>query len=1055
MELPNFRLSTRIAIAAIVLVVAGAAALMFIEDARLRDVYLGERRANLEQSFHAEKLRLNQAINTLRQDVLFLSSTPPASSVVRAALNRGYGAREELEARLQQIFSAFSAVHPDYYQVRYIGVADGGRELVRIDNRAGKIEITPPVRLQTKGDRDYFKAALGLRAGEVSLSEFNLNQELGVIEQPHRPTLRAVTPVFSLSGQIFGMVVINMDVSRLLASATSGLPAGAQAYITNMDGRYLLHPDTSRSFGFELGNKDNIATDFPFLETMFNPQAPEYLPLQATATKADAQYLAAGRIYFDPGDPARFLLLTYHMPDAVVAQQIAGIPARHIAGGFVAMLLAGGMAMLVLRRTFAPLEQISAAADKITAGNHEVSLPQNGSGEIGSLANALNTMLAELSQREQEVRRVNTGLEERVKERTIELEHAQQKTRELLQELSVNQIELEMQNDELRRAQVTIEESRDRYMDLYDFAPIGYLTLTREALISEINLAGAALLGKECDKLIHSRFAHFVIPEDSDCWHRHFMRTLQHDGKQSCELILQRGDGSNFHAQLDCLRLINDDNALMVRITLTDITKRKRIEEENLRESNDRFRGTLEQAAVGITHTALDGYFRQANQKFCSLVGYTRDELMQMSFYDITFPDDMAAQECRFQQLLAGEISTFSVEKRYVRKDRSLVWANLTVSLLRAADGTPKYTIGVIEDITERKQSEALVQQFGSLLQNSFNEIYIFDAHTQHFLLTSEGAERNLGYSSDELNLLTLPDLCPLFDRENFGQAIASFSSGERQSLFFETVFHRKNGTTYSVEMRLQFMESDFPVFMAIVQDITERNRTERQLRDLAAHLQTVREEEKAGIAREIHDNLGGTLTALKMDVYWLADELSANKEATRLLEHIESMSQLLDNAVAVTRQVITDLRPTILDDLGLQAALEWYAEQFSKRTGIQCLITTCTGCCKNELDKAQTINLFRIFQESLTNIARHSGASRVEVELQYEDDEVALIISDNGCGLPEGHVIAPTSYGMLGMRERAEQQGGRINFYSPPGGGFSVTVMLPLLADNQREGEA
>jgi signal transduction histidine kinase len=230
----------------------------------------------------------------------------------------------------------------------------------------------------------------------------------------------------------------------------------------------------------------------------------------------------------------------------------------------------------------------------------------------------------------------------------------------------------------------------------------------------------------------------------------------------------------------------------------------------------------------------------------------------------------------------------------------------------------------------------------------------------------------------------------------------------------------------------------------------------ERQLREFSAHLQVIREEEKAFMAREIHDNLGGTLTALKMDLNWLLDELSANKEVTSILKHVESMSQLLDNAAVVTRRVITDLRPTILDDFGLLAALEWQAEQFQKRTGIQCRV----ACDESEsdpyeLDKTQTINLFRIFQESLTNVTRHSGASRVEVELQHENQKVIMTIIDNGCGLQEGHIVSPTSYGMLGMRERIKQLGGRINFYSPPGGGFSVTVMLPSFTDNKNKEEA
>ena len=151
---------------------------------------------------------------------------------------------------------------------------------------------------------------------------------------------------------------------------------------------------------------------------------------------------------------------------------------------------------------------------------------------------------------------------------------------ELLHELQVHQIELGMQNEELRRVQVALEESRDRYVDLYDFAPVGYLSLNREGMIAEINLTGAALLGVERNKLPHHRFAPFVATEDRDRWHRHFLSVLTRDDAQICELALQKGDGSRLYARLDCLRLSKTGKTPVVRIVLTDITGRKAIEEQ-------------------------------------------------------------------------------------------------------------------------------------------------------------------------------------------------------------------------------------------------------------------------------------------------------------------------------------------------------------------------------------------------------------------------------------------------------------------------------------------
>jgi len=224
---------------------------------------------------------------------------------------------------------------------------------------------------------------------------------------------------------------------------------------------------------------------------------------------------------------------------------------------------------------------------------------------------------------------------------------------------------------------------------------------------------------------------------------------------------------------------------------------------------------------------------------------------------------------------------------------------------------------------------------------------------------------------------------------------------------------------------------------------LDKHRKAEVALSDLTAHLQTVREEEKANLAREIHDDLGGTLTALKMEIYRLAREIPESGKSKSLLDRIASMSQLLDSAVNVTRRVITGLRPAILDDLGLLAALEWQAVQFNKRTGIECRVNCIED--KGKLDKQRSIVLFRIFQEALTNILRHSGASRVEAEFHHSDDKVALSIRDNGCGVPANHTIAPTSFGIRGMTERVEQLGGNIKFDSPPGGGFIITVVLPL----------
>jgi signal transduction histidine kinase len=198
---------------------------------------------------------------------------------------------------------------------------------------------------------------------------------------------------------------------------------------------------------------------------------------------------------------------------------------------------------------------------------------------------------------------------------------------------------------------------------------------------------------------------------------------------------------------------------------------------------------------------------------------------------------------------------------------------------------------------------------------------------------------------------------------------------------------------------------------------------------------------------------MGSHLTALKMEIYQLAVKLAEGKQTAPILKHIESMTHLIDRTVNVTRQVINDLHPAILDDLGLVAALEWEGENFRNRTGIACeILSSEEHDGESRLDKAQRINLFRIFQEALTNVLRHSGATRVEVEFLQGDEEVILAVCDNGCGFPENHTIAPTSYGLRSMRERVAQLGGQIKFDVSPGGGLNIAVILPLAAADNTE---
>lgn len=221
---------------------------------------------------------------------------------------------------------------------------------------------------------------------------------------------------------------------------------------------------------------------------------------------------------------------------------------------------------------------------------------------------------------------------------------------------------------------------------------------------------------------------------------------------------------------------------------------------------------------------------------------------------------------------------------------------------------------------------------------------------------------------------------------------------------------------------------------------VEQLRQSHQQMRALTAYLQHIREEERTRIAREVHDELGQALTGLKMDVSWIAGRLP--RKSRELVERARIISSHIDATIQTVRRIATELRPGILDDLGLEAAVEWQAHEFEKRTGIKCVVQATNVATLWDEDFNTAV--FRIYQELLTNILRHARATQVDVRLSEGSDRLILIVQDNGRGITDEEVASTRSIGLLGMRERAELLGGEIRFEGKPGIGTRVTVSFP-----------
>ncbi len=365
-----------------------------------------------------------------------------------------------------------------------------------------------------------------------------------------------------------------------------------------------------------------------------------------------------------------------------------------------------------------------------------------------------------------------------------------------------------------------------------------------------------------------------------------------------------------------------------------------------------------------------------------------------------------------------------------------------------------------IRDITEQKKREKEITDYKDALDQSS----IVSITDQNGIIkrVNENFCRNSKYS----------------ERELIGQDHSILNSGYHSREFMQTLRDTiatgqiwqgeicnkaKDGTIYWVDTTIvPFLnEKKEPYqYLAIRVDITERKKKEVELqgahqllqhsyeevRQLASHLQDIREEERAGIAREIHDELGQQLTGIKMDMSWVIKRVPVQDDE-RIVEKLRGTLGLLDNTIKTVRRIATELRPSILDDLGLIAAIEWQSLEFQKRSGITTLFTT--GIIEFKGNAATAIGLFRICQESLTNIARHSEAHKVKISLEEKGDSAILLtIEDDGKGFQTEKIGSKKTLGLLGMKERALMMGGYFDISSQPGNGTALSVEVPLSND-------
>jgi PAS domain S-box-containing protein len=623
---------------------------------------------------------------------------------------------------------------------------------------------------------------------------------------------------------------------------------------------------------------------------------------------------------------------------------------------------------------------------------------------------------------------------------------------ELLHELRVQHIELEIQNEELRRAQVALEESRDRYLDLYEFAPVGYLTLSLDAEISEINFTGSGLLRVDRKKLLNRHFSTFVSPEDRDRWHQIFMHTVQHDDNQCCEMVLQRGDGSLFHAQLDNIHLWKEGDVPTVHLTIIDISR------SNQAQASERRLGLIMDNTLDMIFVFEPNSLRfvYANKGAVGAIGYNREELLQMSPPDVL--QLVSEPECR------SFIAPLSSGKKRVRRFETMLRCkngkDLPVEVqlqLVQEDDAPGLFVSILRDITRRKNAERAMRRQKNLMWQVIdtdpNKIFVKDEHGK-FLLANQSMADYYG--------VAIPDMIGKINSElSFNrQEAAKFLAADqdviengREVVLTEMLMKDGKQNWFHTVKRPLFQDDGSVHELGIAVDVTELKvaanklaESYKELQRLALYQENVREEERAKIARNLHDEMGATLAALKMRIAWLASKLP--QEMPKLAAEADHLSELVSNGIKTMRQVVSELRPNLLDEVGLIEAVRNYARRFQHDTEIECRVVLPEN--NFSLDENQSVTVFRIIQESLNNVVKHALASEVEIRFALLNESLLLQIMDNGIGFEPAK--KSHTFGLLGIKERALMIGGEARIDSAPGLGTQVRLSIPIIPDVQSE---
>ena len=596
-------------------------------------------------------------------------------------------------------------------------------------------------------------------------------------------------------------------------------------------------------------------------------------------------------------------------------------------------------------------------------------------------------------------------------------------------------------------------ESEERYRGaienssdiIYNTDLDGNLTFANSVFESVSGYSETEVLGKDVNIL--------VAPSHQTLIKKEYYKFFQSPDKNLITSVMaQTKSDENIWLEMNINKIY--EGAIIVGFTsiARDITLRKKIEKA-LSESEEKYRLLVENSTELIYKIDLDGNYTYVNQILVNNTDYTEEELLKMNCFETILDDYQDDTRNFYTTQIKSKKETTYYEVPCYGKNKKVIWISQLSQLQFNKDGKPVGFSITGRDITEKHHAERA-------LINSEERLAIAQ-EISHMGNWEENHKTGIIYWSDECKNIFEFNIEEPVLRGMFWDIVHPEDENKLRKIWagitekmepYEGTFRivLKDGTIKHIREKAEFeTDSDGKLFLTrgTVQDITEieesnikLENSQIQLRDLTKHLQTIQEEERAHIAREIHDELGQRLTGIKMDISWISHKIPPENKT--IFERLNSLNRLIDDTVQSVRKISSDLHPVMLDDLGLKAAMEWQISEFNRRSNIKCDLVMNEA--EFDFKPIQEKTLFRIMQESLTNIMRHAKADKVSIILEKNKDGILFSIKDNGVGIKNYDENIHKTFGILSMKERAYSLGGELSISSKLNKGTKINLFIP-----------